>query len=173
MSKFSTAFKLKVIKHYLLSPEGQKRTAKRFGIDHATVRKWVDAYEHHGLKGIEQARVRYSAATKENIILHMREHKLSFRQTAAKFNVASIPLISKWVKLYDTGGIEALRSKPLGRPVMPKKVIPPIKEIDSNINNELTQDERVELEFLRAENAYLKKLEALMHQKKSTPKKKR
>lgn len=33
MSKYSLSFKLQVVKHYLSGREGQKATAKRFGID--------------------------------------------------------------------------------------------------------------------------------------------
>ncbi len=40
MSKYSLSFKLEVVQHYLSGPEGQKATAKRFGIDHSAVRKW-------------------------------------------------------------------------------------------------------------------------------------
>lgn len=43
MSKYSLSFKLEVVQHYLSGMEGQKATAKRFGIDHSAVRKWTAA----------------------------------------------------------------------------------------------------------------------------------
>ncbi len=43
MSKYSLNFKLEVVQHYLSGLEGQKATAKRFGIDHSAVRKWTAA----------------------------------------------------------------------------------------------------------------------------------
>ncbi|MGQ8774247.1 helix-turn-helix domain-containing protein [Serratia sp. NA_112.1] len=51
MSKYSLSFKLKVVQHYLSSREGQKATAKRFGIDHSAVRKWSAAWGFMATQG--------------------------------------------------------------------------------------------------------------------------
>ena len=111
MSKYSLSFKLEVVQHYLSGMEGQKATAKRFGIDHSAVRKWTAAWKLHGEAGLTTRHFAYSPVFKESVILHMREHRLSVREVC---------------------------------------------------------DEREELEQLRVEVAYLKKLQALLREKSTS-----
>ncbi|OVZ90741.1 hypothetical protein CBW58_15120 [Yersinia frederiksenii] len=68
MSKYSLSFKLKVVQHYLSGPEGQRATAKRFGIDHSAVRKWSAVWKLHGVAGLTTRHFTYSPAFKESVI---------------------------------------------------------------------------------------------------------
>lgn len=165
MSKYSLSFKLKVVQHYLSGLEGQKATAKRFGIDHSAVRKWSSAWKIHGEAGLAKRHSRYSPAFKESVILHMREHLLSARQVSAKFNIPAFTSVCLWERLYDEGGLETLKNKGRGR----KKMSEPTKEpAPKSTSPLLNKNEREELELLRAEVAYLKKLQALLREK-NTP----
>ena len=89
MSKYSLSFKLEVVQHYLSGLEGQKATAKRFGIDNSAVRKWTALWQLHGEAGLTMRCFTYSPAFKESVILSMREHRLSVREVCAKFWNAS------------------------------------------------------------------------------------
>lgn len=165
MSKYSLSFKLKVVQHYLSGLEGQKATAKRFGIDHGAVRKWSSAWELHGEVGLAPRYSSYSPAFKESVILHMREHLLSARQVSAKFNIPAFTSVCLWEQLYDEGGLEALQNKRRGRKRMSEPTKEPFPKSTSSL---LNKNEREELELLRAEVAYLKKLQALLREK-NTP----
>lgn len=70
---------------------------------------------------------------------------------AREFGLSSEQLVSSWIRAWRTGGDEALRPKPKGRP----KGRSPVKA--------LTEEDKLrrENEKLRAENAYLKKIAVL------------
>ena len=94
----------------------------------------------------------------------MKDQHLSHSAVAAHFNIPSASRILHWQKLYNEGGIAALANKPKGRPPMtksPKSYIPSNKPVSEMSPEELMR----ELEYRRAETAYLKKLEALAQAK--------
>ena len=167
MSKYSFSFKLKVVQHYLSGPEGQKATAKRFGIDHSAVRKWSAAWKLHGDSGLTTRNFTYSPAFKESVILHMREHCLSVREVCAKFAIPAFSSVCQWERLYDEGGFDALTDNRRRKKMMPAS--PENKPVAPSQQATLSPDEREELEQLRVEVAYLKKLQALLRGK-NTPK---
>src|SRR5699024_11824053 len=76
----------------------------------------------------------------------------SFNNIALHFDIPEPSLIYSWYKLWQSKGIDGL-SKPKGRPSMSKK---PKKKTDKKLTKE--QQLEKEIELLRAENAYLKKL---------------
>lgn len=166
MSKYSLSFKLRVVQHYLSGSEGQKATAKRFGIDHSAVRKWSAAWKLHGEAGLTTRHFIYSPAFKESVILHMREQRLSVREVCAKFIIPAFSSVCQWERLYDEGGLEALTDTRRRKKTMPQR---PENKTVAPASAALNPDEREELEQLRVEVAYLKKLQALLREKQ-TPK---
>jgi transposase len=92
---------------------------------------------------------------------------LSLREACRRFNIAAASSILVWQKQYAEGGLAALERKSRERaPMKPFK--PPTKPL-----SELTQAELARyVEYLQAENAYLKKLEALVQSKKQAAQKK-
>ena len=167
MAKYTKAFKLKVIHHYQKGSEGLYPTSQRFGVSRSSLRKWLAQHEHHGLDNTSQF---YSAAFKASVIGYRRIHGTSLMATAVRFNIPSFTTVRQWEILYKEGGIEALSAKRKGRPL---KMKPPLKPYAPSQRplSELTPDELLrEAEYLRAENAYLKKLEALIQQRRSRPK---
>jgi len=92
----------------------------------------------------------------------MKQHSLSLVRTAALFNIPGASTVLKWQRLYDAGGASALLSSKLGRPVMNQA-----KDKVDKAPKDMTQEELLEEVLnLRAERDYLKKLEALIQQKK-------
>ncbi|WP_427238816.1 IS3 family transposase [Yersinia enterocolitica] len=163
MSKYSLNFKLRVVQHYLSGLEGQKATAKRFGIDHRAVRKWSSAWKLHGEAGLTTKPGHYPPTFKEAVILYMRDHLLSARQVSTVFNIPAFTSVCLWERLYNEGGLEALRNSRRGRKRMSKLTG---KHPKKNTTSSLCPDEREELEQLRVEVAYLKKLQNLTQSKK-------
>lgn len=92
----------------------------------------------------------------------MMREKLSYKEAARQFEVSSDTVVAKWERIYLTEGSEGLYIERRGRGSKgrPKK-----------LPKETEEDLLAEVQRLRAENAYLKKLQALVlererHQKK-------
>ncbi|EQB4819443.1 transposase, partial [Citrobacter amalonaticus] len=50
--KYSPETKLAVVNHYLSGKDGEERTADRFGVERTSVRRWVRAWQLHGMEGL-------------------------------------------------------------------------------------------------------------------------
>jgi transposase len=97
----------------------------------------------------------------------MNEHGTSIRETAAIFNIPSYETLRKWKISYETEGFDALQSKKKGHPSMKNKNS---KTTNTQVPNEGSIEAlQAENERLRMENAYLKKLNALVQNKGKSP----
>ena len=164
MSKYSKAFKLAVIKHYLAGNRGFKAVADQYGVKYAYVRKWVHAYQVHGQNSLTKTYTYHPSAFKLSVLKAMEQDQLSINQASARFNIPAPSSISHWQRLYNEGGITALEPKPKGRPPMSKPS--DIKALLTKPLTSLTHEELLrKAQYLEVENAYLKKLEALAQQK--------
>ncbi len=92
--------------------------------------------------------------------------RLTMREAAARFNLSAEILVRRWLDVYNDAGAEGLLNIQCGRPgkMTKPKNIPPLtdKELEKLSPEEL----RAELRYLRAENAYLKKVESLGSERK-------
>lgn len=170
MAKFSTDFKLKVVQYHSENIGGSRKTAVHFGIDHGTVRKWYALYTHHGPEGLSRRSQTYTVQDKLTVLRRMEQANWSTREASAYFNIPTPNTVQTWLRRYNEGGVKALKNRPRGRAMSKSKKpsSPPGKPV-----KELTPEEmRQELEYLRAENAYLKKLDALIQEKRSVTRKK-
>jgi hypothetical protein len=92
----------------------------------------------------------------------MQDNKLSLMRITALFNIPAFSTVLQWQRLYDAGGESALLSSRFGRSVMNQA-----KNKIDKAPKDMTQEELLEEVLnLRAERDYLKKLEALIQQKK-------
>ena len=97
---------------------------------------------------------RYTAEFKQTVVETMQKEGLSYRETARQFEISDDKRIAAWERIYLEEGpegfqIERRGRKSTGRP--PKKLKPEVEE-----------DIIAEVQRLRAEVAYLKKLNALV-----------
>ena len=166
MSKYTKDFKLEVVRHYLSGSESLVTTANRFEIDHATVAKWVSRFKHHGISSLDKWYSHYSPEFKLEVLRHMRLKAWSLKQAIAYFNIPEAGTLRKWQKLYTEGGVQALHSRPRGRPKVTPAMAKPFVPSDKPANELTPKQLQRELEYLRAENAYLKKLRALVQEKR-------
>ena len=169
MRRYKEQFKLAVVEQYLTGLAGFKALGHQHGVSSSNVRKWVAFYRLHGVIALQKKFTHYSAAFKLSVLQHMWTHRLSHCQTAAIFDIRSLAMVGQWERLYHSGGIDALTPRPRGRPkTMPDHHTPPPSS--SPVEDIRTREELLaELNYLRMENAYLKKLEALIQaQKKET-----
>jgi transposase len=168
MARYNEEFRLRVVQAYLSGDGGYKTLAAKYGINHSMLQRWVGAYRQYGDAGLRKKFNHYSVEFKLSVLKRMREQELSYTQVVALFDLrGGTGVISSWERLYDEGGVEALKPKPRGRPKMMKTPQPPIPEAQQQSPDTRTvEDLRKENEYLRAEVAYLKKLDALVRSKK-------
>lgn len=175
MTKYTEQFKLEVVQDYLSSGSASLRAiAQRYGIpSHFMVKKWVLAYEVHGNVGQGGTRRQYSAEFKLSVLQYMWDNQLSMLQSAVKFNIRDHGMVGRWEHAYREGGFEALAPRLREKPKLMATALP---ESDGPIDDDKRSREELlaEVNQLRMELAYLKKLEALVQARpKQAPKKKR
>ncbi len=177
MSKYTTQFKLSAITAFLERGRGFRHIAAQFQMDPTLLRRWVEAYRLHGEASLRSRGKHHSPLFKFSVLQCMWRDSLSLRRVAALFNLGNSSQVGRWQQQYYSGGIEALDSGKKGlNTVMPKPPAKPRKTAAP-----LTDEERAhkalldELQYLRMENAYLKKLgelgEAVMRREKEAKKK--
>ena len=103
-------------------------------------------------KGIPNKR--YTPEFKKLVVETMQEEKLSYRETAKQFEISDGKRIAAWERIYLTEGPEgfAIERRGRGSRGCPPKQLP--KEVE--------EDLLAEVQRLRAENDYLKNLQALV-----------
>ena len=99
---------------------------------------------------------KYTGEFKQMVVETMRKELLSYQETARRYEVRSDTQVKKWERIYLEEGPEGLyierrgrSSHGGGRPAQ-------------QLNPEVKEDLIAEVQRLRAENAYLKKLRALV-----------
>ena len=167
MAKYSTELKLKIVKEYLEGKVGYETLAKKYNITtYSSIKIWVKRYEIHGEKGLlKNLKTSYDGNFKLSVIQYMHENHLSAHETGAKFNIGH-DVILKWERIYYKEGLLGLHKERRGRPNKSENMT---TKSHKKISKELEEDLIEEVQQLRMENAYLKKLNALV-QERTKPK---
>lgn len=162
MAKYDEQFKLSAVHRYLKHECGSKAVATSLGIGHSQLRRWVAAYQVHGLAGLAKKFSHYDAQFKLRVLKHAQREGLSDREVATVYDIRCASSIGRWRAQYDEHGVGALTPKPKGRRPMPHKHPP------EPVSKDMTIEElQKELAYLRAENDYLKKMKALIEAEKT------
>ena len=168
--KYSNEFKLVVVQEYLEGKNGGfKILSQKYGVHHAQLQLWVSAYKASGVEGLAKVTRTYAGETKIHIVEYMHENSLSIRQTAALFGIQSPPTLAKWERIYYEEGKAALLEERRGRKHMSTKKTKETKKKNVNENEDLL----AEVQRLRMENEYLKKLNALIQEREKSEQKKK
>jgi len=174
MAKYDEAFRLKVVKRYLRGDVSAKAMARRYGVDDSMLRRWVASYQQHGRAGLKKKFSHYNAEFRLSVLKHMWREGLSHRQTTAVFDIRNAGSVGLWERLYHSGGIDALTPRPRGRPQTMPPPVPPQPPAKAIPDDERSRKQLLEeVAYLRAEVAYLKKLDALVQAKQAAQQKKR
>ena len=161
MSKYSEELKIKIVLEHINQKLGSKTLQRKYGIHHSLIKQWIAQYELNGC--FTKPTGQFSGEFKLKVLNYQQEHNLSYCQTALLFGITNTGTICAWRKKYITGGTQALFRKQGRQSKMPKKSLIPNKP-----REEWTKDE--ELAYLRMENEYLKKLTALVQERKQREK---
>ena len=161
MSKYSHEFKLKVVEYCINEHHGYLDTAKHFNIkSDYTVLKWVRKYKEHGAEGLIRNYHSYDGEFKKNVIEYMHNNHLSLMETCVKFNIGNHSVIGKWERIYYEEGPQALTKERRGRNKNMSS-----KPRKKKLSEDNEKDLIAEVQQLRMENEYLKKLNALVQER--------
>ena len=174
MGKYTDQAKLAAVRDYCSGEAGLKAVAQRHGVNVSSLRQWIAGYRAHGEEGVrtkKRAPTNFSAKFKLSVLKRMHEEGLSQRQTAALFNIRRFNVIGEWEDKFNQGGPKALgRVSGERRKTMSKTPSDQTKQQNSD-RDRSREDLIDELNSLRMENAYLKKLEALVQANGQQPQK--
>lgn len=165
MAKYTKEYKMKIVEAVIKNNATEHEMAKKYGVNKSDVHKWVSAYRIHGMAALEKKKARYTGEFKQKVVEDMREEKLSYRETAAKYNLGNHNIVAEWERIYLEEGSEGLYVERRGRTSNSKRNGAP------KLKKEVEEDLIAEVQRLKMEVEYLKKLNALIHQKEVSAKK--
>ena len=145
-----------------LSGKSISSLCEKYGINKSGCKYLCSLINRHGYSVLRTNKNQhYSAEFKQMLIDKVLLEGYSMHSISIEYGLKNIGTLSNWISEYKKNGYIVIE-KPKGRPTMSQK---PKKE--------LTRLEQLEYEnlYLRAENAYLKKLDALVRKNRLEEKK--
>lgn len=131
----------------------------KYGIAKTTIRDWRRQYRENDKKIISKPRDkknRYTGEFRLEVVKDVKENNLSYYEAGRKYNINK-SVVNMWVSKYEKEGEERLFERKKTHKIMRKKK----DKKEYKADRELLK----EMEKLKAENEYLKKLYALIREK--------
>ena len=161
MAKYSYEQKLQAVLDVEENHLSFKEAGKKICVDKGSVQKWVKLYREFGTEGLLIKHGSYDGQFKIKVIEYMHAYHLSIREAAAKFGIPAFSTVGEWEHIYYEEGPQALFRDNRGR----KKFMNSSKPKKSKLDKKIEEDLIAENQCLRMENAYLKKLNALVQER--------
>lgn len=168
-TKHSFEFKLAIVRKILKGDQSVTRISVDNHVDRSQAQRWVRFYERYGEPGLLPQYNNYSLQTKLSAIYSLRDKRLTLGQACVQFGIRSGSVLSRWIRIYESGGADELAIETRGthkQMTSKNKKKDPIKPV---ANHEKVMEEN---RRLLAENAYLKKLHALIQREEAEKRKK-
>ena len=166
--RYTKEFKLECIRKY----KNREYITDPGGCSHATfyrkLNDWVHIFDELGEAGLEHSKTMLSFEDKIRCVQRVINGE-SMNSIATSIGRQEAQ-ISKWYTIYLHEGFEGLKFRKKGRPPKMKKEE---KDIESLSLEEQNEELKKRLELLEIENEYLKKLAALVQQRKGQQQKKK
>jgi len=151
MSKHSKEKKIAAIKT-VEAGESIAEAARRYGISNSVLKWEVRSFREHGGKGLKNHVYGWTGKQKYEVLKYMHENQLSFTETGILLGIRHSTILN-WEHRYLENGIEGLENKKKGRRPRVQKPKPPKTREEELLDR---------IQYLEAENEYLKKLNALV-----------
>lgn len=164
--KYSLEIKLRAVKDVLELDMSPLTVAKSLHTAKTVVLRWVTRYEKFGTDGLSMKSGTYTGDFKVHVVEYIHKNNMSFFQGAAHFGIPNDTTVGIWDRIYCEEGPEALYRNNRGRKAKVKKD----KDKKSNIDRSTDEDLIAEVQRLRMENEYLKKLNALVQAREKSAK---
>ena len=170
MSKYSLDFKLSAISLVINQSRSILSVSRELNVRKSNIFNWVNVVKHHGVSGLTTKKFTYSGDFKLGVLHCMYEQQISLTQTAILFGITSTSVVLKWDKVFKELGPDALYQDNRGRKSTMSGELK--KKYTRKPKAPLAREEELlaEVEYLRTENAYLKKLNALVQEKQNSAK---
>lgn len=164
--KYSYKFKLQCVNEVLKKHQGTALVARKRKIHLSQLHKWINQYNEYGKAGLKPKTKNtiYSGSFKLKVVLLIKQNTISLTVASLKYNIPSVSTLMSWIRKYDQHGAEILYKETRGKPKSMQ-----LKRSSNKANKPITREEELlkEIELLKAENALLKKLQALIQAEKS------
>ena len=161
MSKYSYEEKLEAVLRVIEDGMSVRESAHILGTNIAPVQRWVARYRQFGAEGLFLKHGTYDGAFKVSVVEYMHDNHLSLFQTAVKFGIPQDHTVGKWERIYYEKGPQGLYQDNRGRKSKMNSDKPKKKKLDKQTEEDLI----AEVQRLRMENEYLKKLNALVQER--------
>lgn len=164
MEKYTEKTKLEAAQTYCSGHLGLTATAKKFGVGVSSLRKWVAGYQANGADGVRtKRRELYSLEFKLQVLQRSRDENLSNRKAASLFDIRNFNIIGAWKRAYEANGMAGLDPRRSGgRKQSSQDLARETPDLICDDQARSREELLEELTSLRTENAYLKKVGALV-----------
>lgn len=142
MAKYSTEFKVKIVKEYLESNILYRSLSDKYCIpSEIVVINWVNAYKSQGYEGLKVKRknTQYTLEFKLNVVNLYLRVELSYQSLANELKINNPSMITRWVKDFREKGIEGLKAKKRARASKMLKSQKKSKDTKVNSSTNLTK----------------------------------
>ncbi|QPC46222.1 IS3 family transposase [Mangrovibacillus cuniculi] len=156
MSQFSKEQKLLAVYRYQTENVSYRSLSKELGIDPSVLRHWVALVHYHGDTAFSFPYTNYSSAFKLKVIKSVKGLDYSIRKAAAIFQIPDPSMVRKWIRKWESQGSQAFQEEVRLVDMTKSKNTKQDKQSNPSI-----EELQKELDYLRMENAYLKKLKGL------------
>lgn len=163
MSKYSFEEKMEAVLRIVEDGMSTHESARIMGIVPSVLQRWRDLYLQHGAKALLNGGATYNGEFKVMVVEYMHNNNLSAVAAKAKFGIRGNNTVNKWERIYyEEGPKGLLKSSRRGRP---PKGITKMKAKPKKLPEQTEKDLIAEIQQLRMENEYLKKLNALVQER--------
>jgi transposase-like protein len=172
MARITLEQKLDAIFRYENGRESLNSIAKSLNLTTTEMLNfWIEKYHFHGPESLKKSYTRYTFEDKLYILNYMNENGLSSLETAVQFNLPTPGTIRKWRISLGNESVDSLILKEKGHSKLKK-------DNQKKAKNQIFEEGSLEAlqaenERLRMENAFLKKLNALVQEKETLKQKTR
>ena len=163
MTKYTVETKKKLIELIEKKNHSINSAARELGVSKSIAKRWMKMYQAHGYEGLIMKKRSYSGEFKINVVEYMHKNYMSLEEASAKYGIPAPSTLAKWERIYYEEGAIGLTTDNRGRPRKNMSKKPKEKKISKGVEEDLI----AEIQRLRAENAYLKKYNALVQEKKN------
>ena len=164
MSKISNEIRLEAVQRVVEDGMSISASARLAGVHKSMLQEWVMQYREHGAEGVikqDRKQKKYTGEFKIEVVEYAHANHLSAGAASAHFGLSTKSLFLKWERIYYEEGPQALleehrgRASKMGKNVGRKRKLP----------DQTKEDLIAEVQRLRMENEYLKKLHALVQKR--------
>ena len=131
------------------------------GCEPKLVEQWVKLYQIQGKKALQSSHKHFSEELKLYAVEYMYENQLSQMETAVLFGIPNRASVGNRARIYNEKGPQGLcKNRPSGISSMKQK-----NESREQPDKKTEAEYLAEIQHLRMENTYLKKLQALVQER--------